>query len=181
MKIAIIADSHDNLVNFEKCLLYCEDEGFDILFHCGDWCAPSTMKFCRELFSEKIYGVFGNVHGEPDEMFDFAKKFDVNLKEKTNEITVDKIKMAIVHYPQEARELAKTKKFDLIFYGHTHEPWQEKIGETFLINPGTLAGMFMRPTFATYDTKTKKLELKLVEQLNSKTSETSKQRDQLSC
>ena len=156
MKIAIISDSHDNLVNLEKCLLYCENENVDILFHCGDWCAPSTLKFTRELFSEKIYGVFGNVHGEDEEMFEKAKEFDINLKKDKNEITIDKIRMTIVHRPKEAHKLAQTKKFDLIFYGHTHEPWQDKVGATYLVNPGNLAGMFTRATFAMYDTETKK-------------------------
>jgi uncharacterized protein len=166
-KIAIISDSHDNLVNLEKCLLFCEDAGVDLVFHCGDWCAPSTLKFAREVFSEKICGVFGNVHGEDEEMFEKAKEVDIDLKKDKNEITIDNIRMAIVHKPDEARELAETKNFDLIFYGHTHEPWQEKVGDTFIVNPGTLAGMFMRATFAMYDTETRKLELKLLDQLTS--------------
>lgn len=168
MKIAIIADSHDNLVNLEKCLLFCEKEEVNIIFHCGDWCAPSTLKFTRELFSEKIYGVFGNVHGEDKEMLNTAKEFDINLKKDKNKIIIDNIRMSIVHHPEEARKLAQTKKFDLIFYGHTHKPWQDKSDETFLVNPGTLAGMFMRATFAIYDTKTRKLELKLLDQLGKK-------------
>jgi len=61
--------------------------------------------------------------------------------------------------------LAKNSKYDLIFFGHTHQPWEKKIGDCRLVNPGTLAGMFNKATFAVYDSKTDKLELKLVERL----------------
>jgi hypothetical protein len=35
-----------------------------------------------------------------------------------------------------------------------------------LLNPGTLAGMFYKASFAIYDTQTGQAELKILEQLN---------------
>ena len=54
-------------------------------------------------------------------------------------------------------------RYDYVFYGHNHTPWEEKIGNTVVANPGTLAGMFQKATFAVLDTKNKKLELKILE------------------
>jgi len=164
MKIAIISDSHDNLVNLNKFLIYCEKNNIDIIFHCGDWCAPAIFEIIRQNFQGEVYGIFGNVHAENNLMLDQAKKFNIHLKKELIEVKIDNIKMAIVHEPAKARKIAG-KKLDLIFYGHTHKPWQDKINNTFLINPGTLAGMFMKATFATYNTKTKKLKLHILDEI----------------
>ena len=82
-------------------------------------------------------------------------------------------KIGIVHFPGEAKKMAQSGKFDLVFYGHTHRPWDEKVpvlsgaeGDgCHMINPGELAGQFYKPTFAIYDTETGKLELKILEKL----------------
>ena len=61
--------------------------------------------------------------------------------------------------PNVGKKLAESGKYDLVFYGHNHKPWEEKINTCKLINPGTLAGLFNKSTFAILDTETKKLEL----------------------
>jgi uncharacterized protein len=74
------------------------------------------------------------------------------------------IKIAFCHFPEVAKELAETGKYNLVFYGHTHKPWMETLNNHCqLINPGTLGGVFQKATFASYDTTTNKLELKILE------------------
>lgn len=99
------------------------------------------------------------------------------------EIELNGIKIAFTHTPNNAKTLAQTGKYDYVFYGHTHKPWIEQIpitnkqtpnksqiinpksSITNLVNPGTLAGMFYKATFAVLDTITTKLELKILERL----------------
>lgn len=109
------------------------------------------------------------------------------------EIELDSKNIAFTHSPSNAKELAQTGQYDYIFYGHTHKPWIEKILNTkheilnkskilnsnnqsqstnqqinqltILANPGTLAGMFYKATFAVLDTANGKLELKILEGL----------------
>ena len=69
------------------------------------------------------------------------------------------IKIAFTHYLDKAKKLAETKRYNYVFYGHTHKPWEEEINSTKIINPGTLAGVWNRSTFAILDTKIKKVEL----------------------
>ncbi len=76
---------------------------------------------------------------------------------------VEGVKIAFCHFPDQAKKLAESGKYDLVFYGHTHKPWEEVINGCRVINPGTLAGMFYKATFAVYDTESGKLELKLLE------------------
>mgnify|MGYP002639210535 CR=1 FL=1 len=165
MKIAICSDTHDNLVNISTFLYYCNYHEIETIFHCGDWCSPSVLEFFRENFKGKIYGVYGNVHADAESMQSFAEKHDITLQEEELEIEIDKIKFILTHYPDNAKMLAKKEEYHIVFYGHSHQPWKEKIQKTYIINPGTLAGMFYRASFALYDTETKDLELILLDQI----------------
>ena len=66
--------------------------------------------------------------------------------------------------PEIAKQLAASKKFDLVFCGHTHKPWEEKIGVCSLINPGNLSNLIHKASFAVFDLESDKLELKILEQ-----------------
>ncbi|MFA6255373.1 MAG: metallophosphoesterase [Patescibacteria group bacterium] len=166
MKIAIVSDSHDNLPNIEKMLDFVNKNEIKIIIHCGDLAAPSII--IEELgpkFKGPIHFVHGNVADR--ELNDkFAKDFSqVTSHGELGELEVDGKKIAFCHYPDQAKELAQSGKYDLVFYGHNHTPWEEMIGKTKMLNPGTLAGMFNKATFAIYDTKTDKAELILLEKL----------------
>lgn len=164
MKIAIISDSHDNLANIKKAIDILKKEKIKTILHCGDICAPATLAEILKEFSGKVHIVFGNVDGDHFRMTKIAFEDSPRLKVlgELGKIKIGSKKIAFCHFPEFAQGLAATQKYDLVFYGHTHKPWEEKIGKTRLINPGNLAGLFYRATFAIYDTKTDKLELKIL-------------------
>ena len=164
MKIGIMADTHDNMVNMEKAIDWLNKNEVTELIHCGDLCAPSILKnILGPKFKGKIHMVFGNVEDRENTPL-LAKDFkQINHYGDMGEIEIDNIKIGIVHYPDEGKKLAETQKYDLVFYGHNHKPWEEAVGKTQLINPGTLAGLFNKATFAVYDTENNKLELKILE------------------
>ncbi|MBI5766050.1 metallophosphoesterase family protein [Candidatus Falkowbacteria bacterium] len=176
MKIAIISDSHDNIPNIEKFLDWANDNKIEMIIHCGDIAAPSVIK--EELapkFNGPIHLVYGNVtdrdllpevcaelenvtlHGDVGEL-DFSPPSQGGDAQRA-----EGVKIAFCHFSDQAKKLAESGKYNLVFYGHTHKPWEEVINGCRVINPGTLAGMFYKATFAVYDTKDDKLELKLVE------------------
>jgi len=166
MKIAIVSDSHDNIPNIEKMLDFINKNKIDLMIHCGDLAAPSIIS--EELgpkFKGEIHFIHGNV-ADRELNEQFAKNFDhVTCHGDSGEIEVEGKKIGFCHYPNQAEELAKTAKYDLVFYGHNHTPWEKQIGKTKMLNPGTLAGMFNKATFAVYDTKTDKAELILLERI----------------
>jgi len=164
MKIAICSDSHDNLTNIAKFLSYCDQHKTKTIIHCGDWCAPGTLRFFRENFKDEIYGVYGNVFDEKNTS-KVAEEQGIKIKNDGLIVKINGLKILITHFQEKAKQFATTNKFDIIFYGHNHKPWFEKVGSTYLINPGTLAGMFSRATFALYDSVTKKIDLKILDQL----------------
>ena len=164
MKIAIISDTHDNLANLKKAISFIKKGEIKVLIHCGDIFKPETLKEGLKEFQGKIYIIFSEADASfskiPEDSFEDLPKSKVF--EKSGQIKIGGKKIAFCHFPEIARNLAESQKYDLVFYGHTHKPWEEKIGKTQLVNPGNIAGLFFRPSFAIYDTKTGRLELKIL-------------------
>lgn len=166
MLIAIFSDSHDNILNIEKFLDWVKANDVAQLIFCGDLCAPATLKkVIAPRFPGPIHMVFGNVT-DRELLPKVAATYDqVTHYGDIGEVQIDGIKIGFVHFPQEAKNMAETGVYDFVFYGHTHKPWDEMIGNSHLANPGTLAGLFYKATFAVFDTETKNLELIIVERI----------------
>ena len=165
MRIAIISDSHDNIPNIEKALAYVKTQGITFMIHCGDICGGEVAKFFAQNFDGEIHAITGNVTASPENIREKTAGLNFILHNETGEIEVDGKKIAFNHYPDQAKKLAQSGKYDLVLYGHTHTPWEEMVGKTKLLNPGTLAGLFQKATFAIYDTTTDKAQLILLEKI----------------
>ncbi|OGZ85414.1 MAG: hypothetical protein A2599_02225 [Candidatus Staskawiczbacteria bacterium RIFOXYD1_FULL_39_28] len=163
MKLAIISDTHDNLKNFEKAINWFNKEGIELVLHCGDISSQETIDFANKLFKGEIKYVKGNA----DFNLDLPDKDEMELKLESPLASSGRssTKIAFTHFPDIAKKMAQSGKYDAVFYGHTHRPWDEKVGGCHMINPGEMAGQFYKPTFAVYDTTTENLELKILERL----------------
>jgi uncharacterized protein len=170
MKFAIISDVHDNLANLEKTIKYINKNKIGKLLISGDLTNPETLYYLKKIFKGEIYYVFGNneeYNLQGNMCFEEYEAVDknINIFKKTGEVIIDNLKIAFTHYPEIAKNLAKSKKYNLVFFGHTHKPSIENINKTTLLNPGTTGGIFYQPSFAIFDTKTKKPELVLLNEL----------------
>jgi len=166
MKVAIISDTHDNVPNLEKAIKWMNDNKIDRIIHCGDLCAPSILiNVLAKEFKGPIDMVFGNVE-DRDLLPEVVKKFkNVTHHGDLGELDINGKKVAFIHYPDKAKKLAQSGKYNYVFYGHTHKPWEEDINGCKLLNPGTCAGLFSKATFAVWDVDKDKFELKILEQL----------------
>ena len=171
MRIAITADSHDNLVNIKKFTDFCNTNKVNLVIHCGDVTEKATEKFFIDALKAKIMFIGGNADIVNQEKFKRTNRFQKIKHEPIPflDLTIDNIKIAACHTRVKAKHLAGKNKYGLIFYGHNHKPWQEKLGRAYLVNPGNLAGLFYRASFATYDTRRRKLELIILDQLKQDT------------
>ena len=84
-----------------------------------------------------------------------------SLAPKTSRGEISKIKIAFVHFPDVAKKLAETGKYDFVFHGHTHKPWcsevltKDTLGtdkKCTVLNPGNVANQIYPPTFAVWNT-----------------------------
>lgn len=164
MKIAILSDSHDNIPNLKKALKICQKEDITEIIHCGDLTKTESL---IESWPKELKAIVHFVYGNADQEKEIKEKEKIfpNLKihGKIGYITKNNKKIAFTHYPEIAKELAQQNKYDYIFYGHDHKPWQEKIKKTIMINPGNIANFAFKPTFAIWDLEKNKFSLKILD------------------
>lgn len=161
--IAIISDIHDNLVNLEKFLNYTRQNQIKELICLGDVSNDETIKNLAEGFTGTIHLVIGNM-----DFFDeiYVKTFaNIKYYGEIGELEINTKKIKFTHLPWQAKFLARQKKSNYVFYGHTHQPSEEKIADVTLLNPGTLGGMFARATFAIWDEINDKFQLIILDTL----------------
>ncbi len=165
MQIAIFSDVHDNLVNLDKFLQWCKNIKVDQLIFCGDLTSAQTLQYLAERWKDPLFLVWGNAcqQDQVKTAADKVKNF-THFGWQASFIIGDK-RVGVVHFPDLAEKMAESGEFDFVFYGHTHKPWQKKKAEAMLLNPGTLAGLYSKATFALWDTATNNFTLKLVEKI----------------
>ncbi|HNX10628.1 MAG TPA: YfcE family phosphodiesterase [bacterium] len=167
MKLAIISDSHDNLVNLDKGLRIISAEKVSTILCCGDVTTLETLKHLRRNFSGEIFLVLGNMDIFSE---DEARQVSgINVLGRMGVFRwADKL-IGACHEPFYIDRLLtqnKNQKFDFIFYGHTHKPWIEIREGIKIINPGTLGGVFQKASLAILDDKSAEPELKILETIN---------------
>ena len=185
MRIAVLSDAHGNLLYFKKCLDSLKDIGVDKIFYLGDFIGyfPEGDKVIQLLRKENAHCLIGNHEAmllkylpiEPekkdiyllenyeisDDNFNFLKTL---LPYYFTEI--DGKRMLFVHghpyFPLDGYLYKDTNKislaelsFDILFFGHTHRPYIERIGKKLLVNVGS-CGMPRdfgnQPSYVIYDT-----------------------------
>ena len=164
MLIGICSDSHDHVENIKKAASYFKSYNLHRLVHAGDYCSPFTIPLFEGL---PLHGVFGNNDGDK---FLLMKKFDeinATLHGDFFSFTDDGLKFAVYHgtYEEITRSLEKSGVYDVVISGHTHEASVETIGETISINPGSVNGFDEDAMLALFDTETKEVKFKEIDQL----------------
>ncbi|MFZ2226754.1 MAG: YfcE family phosphodiesterase [Candidatus Moraniibacteriota bacterium] len=154
MQIAITSDIHNNEINLDKVLRYCAEQKIETLICCGDLASREILELMNDNFSGVIYYTFGNAdYTELRELDSTSKYRNTFMYKNFGEAKIDGKSIAFVHFPREARKLAESGKYNFVFHGHTHKPWEEMIGNCKMLNPGNVAGEIYLPTFAVWDTE----------------------------
>jgi len=156
MRIGIISDTHEEIEKVNRVIKILEERECEELIHCGDLCSPFMIKELAK-FHGKVHCILGNV-GDEWRASEKAKKFNVNFQRDLLELEIDNKKIAVHHYPEIARALAKSGDYNIVFYGHDHTPNKEKIDNCWLVNPGEIFGWKNQPSFVIYNTKNNEIE-----------------------
>ena len=160
MKIAVLSDIHDNIWQLEKVLDGIAKAQADVILCCGDLCAPFTLKQIADSFDGPVHLIFGNNDGDKWLLTTVAAKAgNVTLHDTFFETELDGREIAMVHFPDLARALAASDRYDVVVYGHNHTRAAERVGRTWLINPGEVMGRLGSSTYAIYDTETDEVDL----------------------
>ena len=137
MRIGIISDTHDNVPRIKEAVAIFNEREVDLVIHAGDYIAPFAIDPLADLRCEYI-GVFGNNDGEK---LGLGKRSQGRINIPPHFVEFGGKKILVMHDQGELLPaLIKSQSYDIIIYGHTHEPVIEKHGRTLVINPGECGG-----------------------------------------
>jgi len=121
-------------------------EEVDFIIHAGDLVDLSVIDELEQL--APVLAVYGNMDGP-----EIRGKLP-----KTNSVKVSDWKIGVMHNPGalfgmgKMREIVKQNSFNVLVYGHTHNPSIKWEGKTLFINPGSptnpLPPFITKPTVA---------------------------------
>lgn len=150
--LAILSDTHDQIANLRAAISYCNVNCIDIVLHCGDLISPFMLKELA-LFKGPVHLIYGNNAGDQHLISSRCSEEFANITHHgiLGKIICDGQRIALVHYPEQARGLASLSNYDIICCGHSHRYGIEYFGKTLLINPGQLLGEDDQPGFVILD------------------------------
>ncbi|PID72685.1 MAG: YfcE family phosphodiesterase [Desulfobulbus propionicus] len=152
MRIAILSDSHDQVLHLHRAIDYLHQAGVEILIHCGDLISPFMLKHLSR-FKGQVHLIYGNNAGDQHLVSSRSKELEnIHHHGIFGFITVDGLKIAFHHYPELAHSIAKTGEFDVICYGHNHICETQYMNGCLLLNPGDLLGKEVAPGFLIFNT-----------------------------
>lgn len=132
MLIGIIADTHDNLTSLKKAVELFNERKVEHVIHAGDYTSPFTFRVLNEL-NCGFTGIFGNNDG--DKLL-LQKMSDGRIFNQPHIFELAYKKIIVTHEHLIIDALADSGHYDLVIYGHTHEPDIRKVRNTLIVNPG---------------------------------------------
>ncbi len=133
VKIGLVSDSHNHLVNLSNALSFLKNVGAEKIIHLGD--DYTDIDECGEENVVRVPGVFSDVYQKPEvknrRVEDFTG-WHVLLSHTVSSHSND--------LPDDIKpeDLIQKKKIDVILYGHTHIPDIRKEQGIIFVNPGHL-------------------------------------------
>ena len=140
MRIGVISDSHDDIINVRQAIKIFNRYDVDYVIHAVNYIFPGIVLEFKNLNKNiKLVGVFGNNDGEK---FGLVKSFITiggNLMGDFGELRIDDEIFGIYHGTNE--DIKKTfilaNYYDVLICGHTHKKDNRKINRTQILNPGS--------------------------------------------
>jgi putative phosphoesterase len=157
MKIAVVSDSHDRADALRAAVAAARDQGAQAVVHCGDLIGAHTLRPLLQL-GLPVHLVHGNNLGDIPALCRLAAKSNgmLTYHGADADIVLDGRRVFATHYPHYARGIACTGDYDIVCCGHSHDALvveQPTVtgGRTWLVNPGTVAGLAAPATWVLAD------------------------------
>ena len=147
MKICIVSDSHDRADPLARAVREGKAAGAQAVIHCGDLIGAQTIKPALAL-GLPIHAIHGNNLGDPRAM-DYQSRMSggqLQYHGPDARLELGGRSIFVVHYDNYGFAFACTGEFDLVCCGHSHKAEARQVpnvkgGASWLVNPGTVAGL----------------------------------------
>jgi putative phosphoesterase len=166
MKICIVSDSHDRAEPLASAVREAKVQGAEVVIHCGDVIGTQTLRAALAV-GLPMHVIHGNNLGDPVSLSRWARErpgqLDYHGPDARLELGGRRI--FVVHYPEYGHAMACTGDWDLVCCGHSHEAEVRQVGNmkggrTWLVNPGTVAGLAAPATWALGDLQAMRFEVR---------------------
>lgn len=157
MKICIVSDSHDRADALAAAVLRAKEEGAGAVIHCGDVIGTQTLRGALSV-GLPLHVIHGNNLGDPVSLSRWARESNGLLQYHGADARLELggRRIFVVHYPEYGYAMACTGNWDLVCCGHSHVAGVEEVANvkgarTWLVNPGTVAGLAAPSTWVLGD------------------------------
>ena len=170
MKICIVSDSHDRAGALAAAVRDAAAQGAQAVIHCGDVIGTQTLRAAMSV-GLPMHVIHGNNLGDPVSLSRLARESGdlVRYTGPDARLELAGRRVFVVHYPEYGHAMACTGDWDLVCCGHSHEAGIARVrnvqdGETWLVNPGTVAGIGAPATWVLGDLEAMQFELRSTSQ-----------------
>jgi putative phosphoesterase len=154
VRLAVIADIHENYHNLLKALEMVTERDVDRILCLGDLINAGVAHVLAGC-GLPVFCIFGNNDGDIAAIVDVARSSggSLQLGRRTYAfLEFGTRRIFATHYPDLAEPMARSQMFDAVFYGHDHRKNKKWIDPCLVVNPGEISGHKTgEVTFAVYD------------------------------
>lgn len=165
VKICIISDSHDRADTLAQAVREAKQQGAEAVIHCGDVIGAQTLRPMMEA-GLPLHVIHGNNLGDPMALHNLTRSSGglVRYHGVDARLELGGRRIFVVHYPEYGYAMACTGEWDLVCCGHSHQAEVRQVanvkgGESWLVNPGTIAGLAAPATWMLGDLAAMRFDL----------------------
>lgn len=166
MKLCIVSDSHDRADALAQAVREAKAAGAEAVIHCGDLIGAQTVKpaLAQGL---PMHLIHGNNVGDTEALHRQSRASGGLLQYHGADARLELAgrRVFVVHYDDYGYAVACTGEWSLVCCGHSHRAEVRKVTgvngkETWLVNPGTVAGLSAPATWMLADLPAMRFELR---------------------
>ena len=166
MKICVVSDSHDRAEVLAQAVREAKAQGAEAVIHCGDLIGAQSLKPAIAI-GLPIHLIHGNNAGDPTALHNLVRSSGGLLTYHGPDARIELAgrRIFVVHYDHYGYAMACTGDWALVCCGHSHQAEARKVAnvkgeQTWLVNPGTVAGLAAPATWALGDLAAMRFELR---------------------
>jgi uncharacterized protein len=150
MKVCLVSDSHDRADALAQAVGEGKALGAQAVIHCGDLIGAQTM-LAALAHGLPVHLIHGNNVGDTQALHRLSRRNGeggpaVHYHGAEAQIELGGRRICVVHWDHHGYAMACTGDWDLVCCGHSHRAEVRRVadvkgGRSWLVNPGTVAGL----------------------------------------